>query len=158
MKNILHLCILGVISLSLFSPLVFGNTYTFTNAGVTGREGPTQAQIDANYTGTNLENDVTINTRGIQEWTVPADGNYSIEALGASGGNGIIGSSGGTILNFGSGAHIKGNFDLNAGDVLKIIVGQAGKSQTNNGGGGGCLLYTSPSPRDRTRARMPSSA
>ena len=24
--------------------------------------------------------------------------------------------------------------------------------------GGGCLLYTSPSPRDRTRARMPSSA
>ena len=24
--------------------------------------------------------------------------------------------------------------------------------------GGGCLLYTSPSPRDRTRSRMPSSA
>ena len=29
-----------------------------------------------------------------------------------------------------------------------------------NGGTGayGCLLYTSPSPRDRTRSRMPSSA
>ena len=26
------------------------------------------------------------------------------------------------------------------------------------GGTGGCLLYTSPSPRDRTRSRMPSSA
>ena len=26
------------------------------------------------------------------------------------------------------------------------------------GGGMGCLLYTSPSPRDRTRSRMPSSA
>ena len=25
-------------------------------------------------------------------------------------------------------------------------------------GAGGCLLYTSPSPRDRTRSRMPSSA
>ena len=25
-------------------------------------------------------------------------------------------------------------------------------------GQGGCLLYTSPSPRDRTRSRMPSSA
>ena len=25
-------------------------------------------------------------------------------------------------------------------------------------GGNGCLLYTSPSPRDRTRSRMPSSA
>ena len=24
--------------------------------------------------------------------------------------------------------------------------------------GSGCLLYTSPSPRDRTRSRMPSSA
>ena len=29
---------------------------------------------------------------------------------------------------------------------------------TNTQGGGGCLLYTSPSPRDRTRSRMPSSA
>ena len=26
------------------------------------------------------------------------------------------------------------------------------------GGYTGCLLYTSPSPRDRTRSRMPSSA
>ena len=26
------------------------------------------------------------------------------------------------------------------------------------GGYSGCLLYTSPSPRDRTRSRMPSSA
>ena len=27
-----------------------------------------------------------------------------------------------------------------------------------NGKGSTCLLYTSPSPRDRTRSRMPSSA
>ena len=27
-----------------------------------------------------------------------------------------------------------------------------------NGCGKSCLLYTSPSPRDRTRSRMPSSA
>ena len=27
-----------------------------------------------------------------------------------------------------------------------------------NGDYGACLLYTSPSPRDRTRSRMPSSA
>ena len=27
-----------------------------------------------------------------------------------------------------------------------------------NGAGKTCLLYTSPSPRDRTRSRMPSSA
>ena len=28
----------------------------------------------------------------------------------------------------------------------------------NNHGANACLLYTSPSPRDRTRSRMPSSA
>ena len=28
----------------------------------------------------------------------------------------------------------------------------------NVGQGNACLLYTSPSPRDRTRSRMPSSA
>ena len=34
------------------------------------------------------------------------------------------------------------------------------KQMSNGGmpGMGGCLLYTSPSPRDRTRSRMPSSA
>ena len=31
-------------------------------------------------------------------------------------------------------------------------------SKTNDEAGDGCLLYTSPSPRDRTRSRMPSSA
>jgi len=31
---------------------------------------------------------------------------------------------------------------------LQIVAGQASP----------CLLYTSPSPRDRTRSRMPSSA
>ena len=31
-------------------------------------------------------------------------------------------------------------------------------SDKNAGSVGGCLLYTSPSPRDRTRSRMPSSA
>ena len=60
--------------------LVSFETFTFTNAGATGREGPTQSQIDSNYSGTNLAGKVTINTRGIQEWTVPASGNYAIEA------------------------------------------------------------------------------
>ena len=32
------------------------------------------------------------------------------------------------------------------------------RDQINNGDNGICLLYTSPSPRDRTRSRMPSSA
>ena len=57
------------------------------------------------------------------------------------------------------------NLEINEGDFL-IIVGLsgAGKSTllraTNNlvKPTKGCLLYTSPSPRDRTRSRMPSSA
>ena len=32
-----------------------------------------------------------------------------------------------------------------------VLIDTAGRMQT-------CLLYTSPSPRDRTRSRMPSSA
>ena len=42
-----------------------------------------------------------------------------------------------------------------AGDVVVVdeqAVGVAGCPGVN------CLLYTSPSPRDRTRPRMPSSA
>ena len=52
--------------------------------------------------------------------------------------------------------------DLKAVDVISFILEEvqiygilgpngAGKTTT-------CLLYTSPSPRDRTRSRMPSSA
>ena len=36
--------------------------------------------------------------------------------------------------------------------------GGGSSSGGGRGGRGGCLLYTSPSPRDRTRSRMPSSA
>ena len=43
-----------------------------------------------------------------------------------------------------------------AGNIFKFFAGEALR------GGGesvpSCLLYTSPSPRDRTRSRMPSSA
>ena len=39
------------------------------------------------------------------------------------------------------------SLEINRGDHLAII-----------GPSGCCLLYTSPSPRDRTRSRMPSSA
>ena len=48
---------------------------------------------------------------------------------------------------------------FNTGDTIE---GKDGRLQSIYNGlplrGGDCLLYTSPSPRDRTRSRMPSSA
>ena len=41
--------------------------------------------------------------------------------------------------------------DINSGDAIKSMELQHYPDMT-------CLLYTSPSPRDRTRSRMPSSA
>ena len=115
--------------------------WTFTNAGATGRFGPTLAQIDANYSGTSLEGLVTINTQGIQEWTVPASGTYKIEAWGAKGGG----------VNGGNGAYISGSFSLNFDTNIKIVVGQRGSkslqysdplnTSSGAGGGGGTFIY-----------------
>ena len=116
-------------------------TFTFTNCGATGRTGPTQSQINSTYTsGNSLNGGVTINTQGIQEWTVPATATYTIEAYGAQGG----GDYGG------KGAKIVGTFNLSEGDVLKILVGQVGYHNTSNssgrssGGGGGTYVTKSP--------------
>ena len=51
------------------------------------------------------------------------------------------------------------NFDAVSNDVIEIISkirdhGDDALIEYTNS----CLLYTSPSPRDRTRSRMPSSA
>ena len=113
-------------------------TLNFTNAGATGREGPTQAQINSAYSGTDLDGKVTINTQGIQEWTVPITTSYTIQAKGAQGANGG-----------GHGATMTGTFDLTQGDVIKIAVGQVGVSSTNcgrcgGGGGGGTFVIKAP--------------
>jgi hypothetical protein len=109
-------------------------TFTFTNAGVSGRSGPTQEQVDDNYTGTALEGAVTVNTqgKGIQEWSVPYKALYRIEVLGARGGSEIDGSFSG-----GRGARSVGVFDLNVSTQLKILVGQEGVDASGAGAGGG---------------------
>jgi len=123
--------------LSLSCAAVFGlvsqvgaqNSYTFTSAGATGTSGPSQAQVNAEYTGTNLQGAVT-SSSGIQLWTVPSGGVYSIQAFGAQGGN--VGAFTG-----GLGASAYGEIMLNGGDVLKIVVGQTGVGFGGSAGGGG---------------------
>ena len=118
--------------------------YNFTNAGATGRTGPTQAQVNATYgSGNTLNGAVTINTQGVQEWVVPNSGLYQIKVAGAKGG-GVGG---------GNGAILQGRVNLTAGTVLKIIVGQMGVvgtggngSYNSGGGGGGSYVVNGTTP------------
>lgn len=112
--------------------------YTFSSAGLVGRTGPSQAQLDAVYASTSLAGAVTSNA-GKQQWTVPASGTYRIEARGAQGG-----SSG--ALSGGNGAIMTGDVTLVSGEVLQILVGQRAISDVSNavGGGGGSFVVRSP--------------
>jgi hypothetical protein len=117
------------------------HTYTFTNCGVTGRTGPTQADIDAAYGPSLLNGKVDITTQGIQEWVVPYTATYTIEVAGAQGG-GVYG---------GLGANMQGDFNLTAGDTVKILVGQEGTALTSSrfdysGGGGSFVTYYDNTP------------
>jgi hypothetical protein len=121
------------------------NTYTFTSGGATGTTAPTQVEIDAAYSGTPLDGNVTV-TAGIQYWTVPTTGAYTIQAFGGQG----YGSFGGR------GAHITGEMMLTAGTQLKILVGQRGDNYLNwpattynnqyGGGGGSFVTLTDNTP------------
>lgn len=110
--------------------------YTFTSCGNNGYTGVTQAQVNTAYSGTLLENSVT-SFSGIQKWVVPFTARYSIEGYGAQGG------SVGTQHLGGKGAYVYGEFNLYAGDILYILVGQSGasKSWSDWGGGGGGASY-----------------
>jgi len=141
--------ILSTISnLTFLTPSFAGTTYSFTNASATGFNGPSQAQIDSAYSGSTLQGLVTISTRGIQTWTVPASGEYSITIAGAAGGSNL-----GLSLPGGSGALLTTVVSLTAGTVLNVVVGQKGTDNPKTctatycgaGGGGGSFVYTSVS-------------
>ena len=59
-----------------------------------------------------------------------------------------------------SGSFKSGEIKMTRSDWQKILIekGYFARSIPSEYGGYGCLLYTSPSPRDRVRSRMPSSA
>ena len=112
--------------------------YTFSNitirpCGATGNTGPTLTQC-VNYYNTNSNANSTWigNTQffnmpyaqGIQAWTVPATGSYSLTVAGAAGG--AAGNINSGIVN------------LTQGDILYMVVGQ---SSYNNSGAGGTFIF-----------------
>ncbi|MAA80562.1 MAG: hypothetical protein CL916_15005 [Deltaproteobacteria bacterium] len=125
--------------------LPWSGTATFTNCGQEGQTGPSQSQCDNVYSGTSLESMVLLNG-GIQEWVVPTTGNYTIEAIGASGGDNPNAS-----YCKGYGAQVRGDFDLQAGDVVHILIGQNPEvsnvgSEYGKGGGGGTFVWIGSAP------------
>ncbi|MDQ3048756.1 MAG: glycine rich domain-containing protein, partial [Bacteroidota bacterium] len=136
MKKIYSLCLLALLMLT--TSLISQTVYTFNNASASGNNGPTLAQTNAAYVSTTLAGAVTVSGNGIQHWTVPVTGNYSIEGYGAQGGDAI-----GFSLLGGKGAYIKGTFFLTAGTVLNVVVGQIGAdASSGSSGGGGSFIYT----------------
>lgn len=135
------------------SDLYSFTTFTFTNAGATGRQGPTYNQLTASYAPTaswvTSSQYFTASIQGIQEWTVPQTATYRIQAAGAAGGNS-------PTLNFtgGFGASVTTDVSLSQGQKVLIVVGQRGGNRftgsgasTFNGGsgGGGTFMYDSSS-------------
>jgi hypothetical protein len=125
------------------SPPLVAATYSFSNCGQSGRTGPALAQCQTAYASQPqlLAALGMPGTQGYQEWTVPSTGNYTITAAGAGGGTTTLGAVGG------GGAIMRATLPLTQGDVLQIVVGQAGINaqadgtfQTDGGGGGGTFV------------------
>ena len=104
-------------------PLYAFTAHTFTNAGATGRTGPTLSTVRTTYAnaGATWANSYLNMTsdNGIQLWTVPVTGTYTIRAVGAGGGG-----AGATA--FGRGIDIQLTTTLIKGEVIRILVGQQG--------------------------------
>ncbi|XP_078582010.1 uncharacterized protein LOC144865290 [Branchiostoma floridae x Branchiostoma japonicum] len=112
-------------------------TARFTTLGTTGRLGPTS--LGTHYRGQDHEGLVQLKD-GIQYFTVPDTGKYRVEAAGSAAGWGVHNPKSAR----GRGAVVRGTFQLQKGEVLKILAGQeAGGENTSGlsvGGGGGTFV------------------
>ena len=123
-------------------PMLYSfTTHTFTNANATGQKGPTLDAVKNAYSSASWATSYInmTNNDGIQLWTVPVTGNYTIRAVGASGGDTSDGYKGG------KGIDLSITTILNKGELIKILVGQKGiTANANNvnasGGGGGTFV------------------
>ena len=118
-------------------------SHTFTNCGQTGRTGPSASACRSRYSPDWVGDAEYFSVSGgIQQWVVPRDGTYRIQAAGAEGGNNR--DYGG-----GRGAVVSVTKELAAGEVIRLLVGQKGmdrrglssSSNCNTGGGGGTFVW-----------------
>ncbi|KAI8498636.1 hypothetical protein Bbelb_238380 [Branchiostoma belcheri] len=112
--------------------------FKLTTLGASGHLGPTT--LGTHYRGQDHEHLVTLHD-GIQHFTVPRTGTYSIEAAGAAAGCtwGVKNPKSAR----GRGAVLRGTFNLKQGETLKILVGQEGAENIESsgvGGGGGTFV------------------
>jgi hypothetical protein len=111
------------------SPLYSFTTFNFTSAGVTGRIGPTLAQLQSAYSATAFAAGGVFLTQGTfqgyQDWTVPVSGIYELTVRGASG------RDSGSNANSGRGAVITARVTLVRGEIITIAVGQRGSISSN---------------------------
>jgi hypothetical protein len=119
---------------------------TFTNGGAEKQFGPNVSQARSGVGNPSwAASYLNMTTNGYQLWTVPATGNYRIQAIGGAGGDPFYygGPAGG------NGASVSGTFALNQGEVLSLLVGQeAGRTNQGatitGGGGGGSYVGRNP--------------
>ena len=125
-----------------------GSTETFTSGSVTGKNGPTLAQLKTAYAAKTWEQEsayLNVSTQGFQQFAICHAGTYEITAYGANGGSGSTAGGGG------KGANAKGTFTLTNGQKLTIVVGQPGawNGQSSGsyagGGGGGSFVFSGTS-------------
>ncbi|OXB61148.1 hypothetical protein ASZ78_008432 [Callipepla squamata] len=96
----------------------------FSTCGASGPRGPTQAQCDNAYKGSNVSVIVEKEgrLRGVQVWRVPATNRYRISAYGAAGGKGAKNHN-----ERSHGVFISATFQLEKDELLYILVGQQGE-------------------------------
>jgi hypothetical protein len=110
------------------------SSVTFTPGGAGGSGGPNLSQVRSgagNPSWGNTYIEMPGNT-GTFVWTVPEVATYRVEAYGAAGGWASNWGNRG-----GYGVRMRGDFQWNLGDRIKMVVGQAGGGMGDNGGGGG---------------------
>lgn len=126
-KFALSICLsLGLFPNHSIAQLYSYNSHTFTTCGANGRLGPTLANVQTAYISEPWAANtafLNMNSQGIQEWTVPITGNYTIETWGAGSANS-------------TGAKLSGDFLLTEGDIIYIAVGQNSSPNVSGGNGG----------------------